>query len=118
MFSNAAMALTLPPQLAPVHNEEEPNKIPGEYIVVFKPGSARNAVARTQERIAALGGTVLQSYSTSVIGFSVKLPAEADRSQRAMEALRALPGVSYIEADQKVSFQTVQPPTPPGAPPS
>jgi subtilisin family serine protease len=118
LLPGAAIAQPVPPQLAPIQNENAPNRIPGQYIVVFKPGTARSVVTSAQERIKTLGGTILHSYSASVIGFSVKLPTEGDRGQRVMEDLRRLPGVSYIEADQKVSIQTMQPPNPPGAPPT
>jgi subtilisin family serine protease len=107
------------PQLAPVQNENSASRIPGQYLVVFKPGTARNVVAAAQERVKGLGGTVMHSYSSSAVtGFSVKLPTEGDRSQRAMETLRAIPGVAYIEADQKYTFDTMQPPNPPVAPPT
>ena len=118
LFSGAAVAQPATPQLAPIQNDAAPNKIPGQYIVVFKPGIARSAVASAQERIKSLGGTVIHTYSSSLNGFSVKLPVEADRSQRALESLRALPGVAYIEADQMGSIQTIQPPNPAGNPPT
>jgi subtilisin family serine protease len=104
--------------LAPVHNEGGPNTIPGQYIVVFKPGTARNVVAAAQERIKSLGGKVLFTYTSSLIGFSVKVPAEGEQAQRAVQALRELSGVAYIEADQKVSGDTIQPPNPPTVPPA
>lgn len=106
------------PPLAPVQNEGAPNTIPGQYIVVFKPDTARNVVTAAQERVRSLGGTILHTYTSALVGFSVKLPTEGPQAQRAIEALRALPGVSYIAADQKVSINTIwtQPPSPGGAP--
>jgi hypothetical protein len=100
------------PGLAPITNEGAPNTIPGQYIVVFKPGTARNVVAAAQERVKSLGGKVLFTYTSSLIGFSVKVPPQA------VQALRALPDVAYIEADQKFSFDTIQPPNPPTNPPT
>jgi len=79
MLSGAAMAQ----QLAPVQNEDLTNKIPGQYIVVFKPGTARSVVTSAQERIKALGGTVMHTYTSALVGFSVKLPADGDRAKRA-----------------------------------
>jgi subtilisin family serine protease len=112
-FAGTAIAQPAPFALAPVQNEGAPNQIPGQYIVVFRPGTARNVMAAAQDMVKALGGTVGHTYTSALIGFSVKLPAEAAQAQRAMEALRALPGVAYIEADQKVSGDTAQlnPPT-------
>lgn len=109
LLSGVAMAQ----QLAPVQNEDLTNKIPGQYIVVFKPGTARSVVASAQERIKALGGTVMHTYTSALIGFSVKLPADGDRGRRALEALRASPGVSHIEVDQVGTLNAVElnPPT-------
>lgn len=100
------------PTLAPVHNEGAPNTIPGQYIVVFKPGTTREAVLAAQNTVKRLGGTVGFTYTSALIGFSVKLP------EGAVQALRELPGVAYIEADQKYSFDTIQPPNPPTNPPT
>src|SRR5436309_1824508 len=82
------------PKLAPVLNEGALNTIQGQYIVVFKPGTPRQAVPSAQERAKGLGGTVGHTYSSALIGFSAKLPPEA------VQALRAMPGVASIEADQ------------------
>ena len=65
-----------------------------------------------QETVRKLGGTVLYTYTSALIGFSAKLPPKA------LEAIRALPGVAYIEADQTVTLDTIQPPSPPGNPPT
>ena len=35
------------PKLAPVTNEDSPNRIPGQYVVVFKPGTDRDVAAAT-----------------------------------------------------------------------
>jgi subtilisin family serine protease len=114
------LAAPAQPQLAPVINERSPKVIPGEYIVVFKPdtariasksGAARQQLLAAQETVKRLGGTVKFTYTSAVIGFSAKLPPQA------LEAVRALPGVAYIEADQIVSLNTIQPPNPPGFPP-
>jgi subtilisin family serine protease len=100
------------PALAPILNEGMPNTIPGQYIVVFKQGVAREAVLSAQEKIKGLGGEVRFTYTSALSGFSVKVPPEA------VQALRALPGVAYIEANQMGSGHTTQPPNPPTAPPS
>ncbi|HTD22395.1 MAG TPA: S8 family serine peptidase [Terriglobales bacterium] len=103
-----------------VLNERAPKVIPGQYIVVFKPvtrqaaskpGTARQDVLAAEETVKRLGGTVGFTYTSAVIGFSAKLPPQA------LEAVRTRPGVAYIEADQVVSLNTVQPPNPPGFPP-
>ena len=98
------------PKLAPLVNESAPNRIPGQYIVVFKPGTPRQTLLDAQERVKALGGTIEHTYTSTLTGFSVKLPEGA---VQALQTLRAIPGIDYIEADQKTSINTVElnPPT-------
>jgi len=57
------------------------------------------AAERTVEK---LDGTILFTYTSALIGFNAKLPP------RALEAVRAMPGVAWIEADRIVSKQTIQ----------
>ncbi|HEX8483477.1 MAG TPA: S8 family serine peptidase [Allosphingosinicella sp.] len=91
--------------------------VPDQYIVVFGPREARGArVGTAQARVAAaqsqaaealvrrLGGTVNFRYRSAIIGFSAKL------TPAALEAVRAVPGVAWIEADQRVSIDVVQTP--------
>jgi len=96
------------PDLAPVRHEGAPNTIPDEFIVVFKPGTSPETVQEAQNTVTRLGGTVEHTYKSALIGFSVKIP------RRAIETLRAFPGVAYIEANQRVSGQIGQnlPPLP------
>ena len=113
LLTVTVIAQTTPePKLAPIINEAAPNTIPGQYIVVFKPGTDRKAVLAAQDMVKRLDGTVGFTYTSALIGFSAKL------SPKAVEALRAVPGVAYIEADQKGSINTVQPPNPSGNPPT
>src|SRR5215510_6911056 len=88
------LAASAQPQLAPVINPRKAKLIPGQYIVVFKPesariasrsGAARQQVLAAQETVKRLGGTVKFTYTSAVIGFSAKLPPQA------LEAVRALP---------------------------
>ena len=51
-------------------------------------------------------------YTSTLNGFSVEISPEG------LQALRALPGIDYIEVDQLGSGGTLQPPSPAGAPPS
>ena len=120
MLSGTAIAQPTPdqPGLAPVRNESLPNRIPGQYIVVFAPGTSRQAVAAAQERIKSLGGTVMHTYTTALLGFSVRIPKEGAQADRALQALRATPGVAYLEVDQVGTLNTMQPPNPPTPPPT
>ena len=90
------------PKLAPVLNEGAKYRIPDQYIVVFKPGTTQEAVLAAQSKVKELGGTVRHTYSLAPIGFSAKLPANA------VQALRAVPGVGFIEADQKGWLNNIQ----------
>lgn len=129
MMSGAAVAQPQDgPKLAPVINQDLPNAIPGQYIVVFKGETSRFQRGATQERIAqlrvaqervkALGGEVLRTYQSALVGFSVRLPREPERAKAALDYLRSLPEVAFIEQDQEGRFNILQPPTPPGAPPT
>jgi len=118
VFVGTVLAQTVPGnddrKLAPVINEDAKNRIPDQYIVVFKPGTNREVVMSAQRKVKELGGKVEHMYTSALIGFSVKLP------QGALQALRAIPGVAYIEADQMGSINTIwnQPPNPSTNPPT
>jgi|CZKH01.1.fsa_nt_gi hypothetical protein len=115
--TRVAGALPASPQLPAVINERAPKAIPGQYIVVFKPetsrvaskaGSARQALLTAQRTVEKLDGKILFTYTSALIGFSAKLPP------RALEAVRAMPEVAWIEADQTISVQTIQTMAPTG----
>jgi subtilisin family serine protease len=119
-MTQVGLAMPAQFQLAPVINLRKGKVIPGQYIVVFKPesariasrsGAARQQLLAAQETVKRLGGTVRFTYTSAVIGFSAKLPPQA------LEAVRALPGVAYIEPDQVVTISTIQPPNPATPPP-
>jgi subtilisin family serine protease len=103
----SAGAALAQPTLAPVLNAGAANAIPGQYIVVFKPNAVRKAVLDAESTVKGLGGTVEFTYTSALLGFSVKLPASA------LQALRANALVAYIETDQKISLDTIElnPPT-------
>src|SRR5258708_14662011 len=114
---SVVLAQSAPPQLPKVINERAPKVIPGQYIVVFKPetarvaskaGSARQALLAAERTVEKLDGTILFTYTSALIGFSAKLPP------RALEAVRSMPEVAWIEADQTVSSQTIQTRAPTG----
>jgi hypothetical protein len=99
-------------KLAPLLNEKAPNRIPDQYIVIFKPGTPRNVLLSAQKKIKGLRSTVRTTYDTSgLIGFSAEL------SKSALQTMRANPSVDYIEVDQVGSLNSIQPPDPPFPPP-
>ena len=64
----------------------------GDYIVLFKPGTA-NPNAETDALIRAHGGTVKARYQHAVQGFAATLPTAA------LEGIRRNPNVELVEAD-------------------
>lgn len=114
ILTGLAVAQSLPtqPVLAPLLNESVAKRIPDQYIVVFKPGTSREAVLATHKQVEALGGRIGHVYSSALNGFSVKLPDSG------LQALRAMPAIAYIEVDQVGDLNTIQPPNPPVAPPT
>lgn len=82
---------------APVVGADNPNAIPGQYIVVFEKGArgrSINAAARAAERA---GAQTLYRYDTVLNGFAIRAP------EQALEGLRRNPNVAYIEVDQTVT---------------
>jgi len=81
---------------APLLNAANPERIPGSYIVVLKPGArAQSEVARLKE-LPQL--TLRHTYNiTGFQGFAVRVP------EQALAGLRRNPNVAYIEADTSVS---------------
>lgn len=77
--------------------------IPGEYIVVFQPGTPGKAArAAAQQEVQARGGKVHFTYSAALDGFSASLP------EQALQGLLHNPNVAYIEPDQTVQLSTSQ----------
>ena len=99
-------------ELAPLRNQGVRGAIANRYIVVMKPSVSREALGDIRQRITGIGGKVVHVYTSALNGFSVEISPEG------VEALRALPGVDYIEVDQLGSGGTLQPPNPAGAPPN
>ena len=89
-------------ELAPIINAGLPNRIPDQYIVVFKQGTNREVVLSAQKRVNALGGKIQYKYASAIVGFSVKMSANA------LQALRVMPGIAYIGVDQVGLLNTVQ----------
>ncbi len=110
MLTGPALAQPAP-NLAPLRNESARHRIPDQYIVVFKANTARDTVQSAQDTVKKLGGTVLFTYTAALVGFNARIPPQA------LQAVRAVPDVDYIEVDQTMTTQTSQPPTPNSPPP-
>jgi hypothetical protein len=94
--------------LAPLVNTAGKSAIPDHYIVVLKPGVAANGVASAQGVARNAGGTIGFTYGAALRGFSVAAPPAA------IDRLRALPEVAYVEVDSMGEVATVQPFPPAG----
>ena len=90
------------PRLAPLINENSPNRIPDQYIVIFKPGTKHDVVLAAQNRVKGLRSTIRTTYTSGLIGFSAEL------SENVLQDLRTNPSVDYIEVNQTGWFNTVQ----------
>ena len=72
---------------------ESAERIPGEYIVVFRPG-VQDAPGLARRLAGEHGGTVRFTYGAALKGFAVSLPDQA------AAALARNPNVAYVEPDQ------------------
>lgn len=104
---------------APLINEGGPGAIPGEYNVVFNVGRsprfrldaretraalalARRQNLEAQATVRRMGGVVHHSYDTAIVGFTAKL------TPAALDAVRRVPGVAYVEPEIRYRGDTVQ----------
>lgn len=112
----AACSSRLDQAEAPVLGLDNPNLIPGHYIVVYKEGAA---LAELQSLKASLGSgisaqslqslgladvSVQQVYTAALQGLAVEL------SEQRLSVLRQDSRVAYIEADQTMTADTTQSP--------
>jgi len=77
--------------------------IPDQYIVVFVAGTPASAIASAEATAMKLGAKIGFTYTAALRGFSVTA------SQSVVDQIRAIQGVSYVEADSPVSINIVQP---------
>ncbi|MBE1876859.1 proprotein convertase P-domain-containing protein [Myceligenerans pegani] len=100
---------TVPAQAAPAGallGVRSPGAIPGEFVVVLDDAAPSRLDARAGGLAREFSGTVLRTFEHAVPGFSVAMStADARRLSRD-------PSVAYVEANQRVSVQDVQSPTP------
>ena len=88
--------------VAPLHRAGEAPVIPGRYIVVMERRSTPKDRADAQRQAVGHGGRVSAEYKAALTGFAAALP------ERAVDALRRNPHVTYVEADAAVQGQGTQ----------
>jgi len=98
-----------PRTLAPLLQADR-DVLADEYIVVFNVGAspifrpeareelalARRQSLAAQDLVRRLGGIVRYQYNTALVGLSAKLSPEA------LEAVRAAPGVAFVETARRI----------------
>ena len=89
---------------APVVGQDAPGALRDRYVVVFEKGAPAAAVASARGDARARGATIHFDYRHALTGFAATLP------ERALDALRENPHVSYIEADSAVEASATQSP--------
>ncbi|XP_041791636.1 proprotein convertase subtilisin/kexin type 9 [Chelmon rostratus] len=81
-------------------------RVPGQYLVILRPGAHESHVQRTIRRLrakAARGGhllEVLQTYSGALRGFLVKMSSDV------LHLVVKLPHVHYVEEDSSIFAQS------------
>ena len=97
---------------APVVLATTADAVPGQYVVMLKPGVSASSVSATATSLSAIvDGKVVAEFSRSVRAFSVRT------SEAKIGKLAADTRVAGIYQDRKVHADTVQPiPAPPSSP--
>ncbi len=96
------------PEVVPLFRVQENKAIPDHYIVVYKSNNLVRASAADGDTgsvmgadiasVEAMGGTIEQTYTSALTGFSAVMSPEA------LKKLRQNPDIDYIEQDQVVSI--------------
>ena len=73
-----------------------------QYVVVLDPATSADAVLAAQDSARKLGATIGFTYTAALRGFSVKAAPDV------LDRLRAMQGVSYIEADSLLTASVIQ----------
>jgi Subtilase family len=98
-LAGAPIALAAKRQLHPVIHQNAPAAVPGQYIIVLKidktqTGVAQRSLRSIEKTVKKLGGEILFTYTSPLVGFAAKMPPAA------LKAVQAMPEVGWIEADQ------------------
>jgi len=96
--------LVPPENEAPLINTDTRSAIPDQYIVLFKRDAGVHDVEALEAQVKELGGTVLFSYRTGVLGFAARFGEDV------LAIVRANPHVQWVEADQKMRASSVTEP--------
>ena len=83
---------------------DDPNRIPGDYIVVLRDDIAgtQNVSAVASDMASLNGFEVQREYSSALRGFSISTFGDHEFATQNLEAMAQDPRVDFIEADRKV----------------
>ncbi len=88
---------------APLLHADSPDAIPGQYIIVFKENTSRQAANSVINQAMTEAGSELNFvYTAALNGFAARL------SDETLGKLLADPNVAYVEVDQAVSLSETQ----------
>ncbi|GAB1822473.1 S8 family peptidase [Herbidospora sp. RD11066] len=99
-LAGASLAVPAQARSAAVMGTDNPDAIPGSYIVVLKPTT--DVRAQSRDLAAENGGEVTNVYNRAIKGFSVEATAKEAR------AYAADPDVAYVEQDAVVTIDAEQ----------
>ena len=63
-------------KLAPILKENVKNRIPDQYIVVFKPGASREVVRAAVNTVRRFQGVIRHTYTAAPIRFQPRFSAQ------------------------------------------
>lgn len=97
--AGTAFAGAARPYRAPLLDANAPDKVRGQFIIVFKDNVPDKAMHKTTQKVnAKFKGQILHEYRAALNGFAAKL------SKKAVKQLRKDPRIQYIEQDKRVSI--------------
>ena len=92
-------AQPVPRTRVPLLDTAAANKIPNQYIVVFKASAREGAVRQTAESVVSdFGGAILFEYRAALNGFAAQL------NKKALRQLRKNPQIEFIEQDKRITL--------------
>jgi subtilisin family serine protease len=107
-IASTAFGQAGPRGLPPLIGATAATAIRDQYIVVFEPSTSTNELLAAKDLARSQGAKIGFTYTAALRGFSVTAPPQT------VDKLRAIAGVSYIEADSVYSASIIQTGAPTG----
>ncbi|ACE84702.1 S8 family serine peptidase [Cellvibrio japonicus] len=89
---------------APIYGLEHPDRIPGQFVVVLRPGTQTTSVTLASAQVQSHGFAIEQQFTHTFPGFTIRSNGSpsAQALDTALEQLANNPQVAFIEADRRV----------------